>query len=73
MESVKVYSPVLDNEIQKNLLGSPIWTGLRYAASELAEATKKHPELYEYTIKFEGLRPIMINKINKLQESLVFI
>lgn len=66
MESVKVYSPVLDNEIQKNLLGSPIWTGLRYAASELAEATKKHPELYEYTIKFEGLKPIMISKISKL-------
>ena len=66
MESVKVYSPVLDNEIQKNLLGSPIWTGLRYAESELAEAQKKHTELYEYTIKFEGLKPIMVNKMRKL-------
>lgn len=66
MESVKVYSPVLDNEIQKNLLGSPIWTGLRYAASELVEAQKKHPELYEYTIKFEGLKPIQFAGMKKL-------
>lgn len=66
MESVKVYSPVLDNEIQKNLLGSPIWIGLRYAASELVEAQKKHPELYEYTIKFEGLKPIQFAGMKKL-------
>jgi hypothetical protein len=66
MESVKVYSPVLDNEISKNLLGSPIWTGLRYAESEVAEAQKKHTELYEYTIKFEGLKPRQFAGMKKL-------
>jgi len=65
MESVKVYSPILDNEIQKNLLGSPIWTGLRYTASELAEAQKKHTELYEYSFKFEGLKVIQFLGMKK--------
>lgn len=66
MESVKVYSPVLDNEIQKNINGSPIWTGLRYAASELAEAQKKHPNLYEYSFKFEGLAIKQFTGIKKM-------
>jgi hypothetical protein len=66
LESVKVYSPVLDNEIQKNLNGSPIWTGLRYAASELAEAQKKHAELYEYSFKFEGLHVSQFTGMKKM-------
>ena len=66
MESVKVYSPVLDNEIRNNLLTSPIWTGLRYTESELAEAQKKHPELYEYTIKFEGLKAVQFAGMKKI-------
>jgi hypothetical protein len=66
MESVKVFSPVQDNEIRTNLLGSPIWTGLRYAESELVEAQKAHPVLYEYTIKFEGLKPVQFAGMKKL-------
>jgi len=66
MESVKVYSPIEDKGIQKNLEGSPIWTGLRYHESELAVASKKHPELYEYTIKFEGLKAIQVAGVKKL-------
>jgi len=66
MESVKVYSPILDNEIRNNLNGSPIWTGLRYAASELVEAEKKHTVLYEYTIKFEGLKPSQFAGMKKM-------
>jgi len=66
MESVKVYSPVEDKDIRKNINTSPIWTGLRYHESELDEARKKHSELYEYTIKFDGLKPIMLSKISKL-------
>jgi hypothetical protein len=66
METVKVYSPVNDENIQKNLNGSPIWKGLRYTEDEIVEAQKKHKELYEYSIKFDGLKPIMLNKMSKL-------
>ena len=67
MESVKVYSPVNDKEIRTNLLGSPIWTGLRYHVDELAMARLKHAELYEYTIKFEGLKPVQFAGMKKLE------
>jgi len=66
MEIVKVYSPIEDKGIQKNLNDSPIWTGLRYHESELTEAREKHNTLFEYLIKFDGLKPVMVNKITKL-------
>jgi hypothetical protein len=65
MEIVKVYSPVDDKDIRKNLHNSPIWTGLRYHESELAEAKKKHAVLYEYSIKFDGLKEIQVTDIKK--------
>ncbi len=66
MEIVKVYSPVYDKDIRKNINGSPIWQTLRYHESELTEAKKKHPVLYEYSIKFDGLKIIMITNIQKI-------
>jgi hypothetical protein len=66
MEIVKVYSPIEDTEIRNNLEGSPIWKGLRYHADELEVAKQKHKTLYEYVFKFDGLKPIMLNKISKL-------
>lgn len=66
MEIVKVYSPVDDKEIRNNLNGSPIWKQA-YHADELETAKQKHAVLFEYSIKFNGLQPIMVNKINKLE------
>jgi hypothetical protein len=66
METVKVISPIEDKGIRNNLNGSPIWTGLRYTESELSIAQKKHTELYEYSIKFEGLKPIQVSDVRKL-------
>lgn len=66
METIKVLSPVQDKKIREDLNGSPIWKGLRYTEDELVEATKVNKELYEYSIKFDGLKPIMLNKMNKL-------
>lgn len=66
METVKVYSPVNDKNIQKNLLGSPIWTGVRYHESELKDAQANHPVLYEYHIKFDGLKPVQNTVTKKL-------
>lgn len=65
METVKVFSPVDDKDIRQNLNGSPIWT-LSYHESELAIAEKKHSVLFEYSIKFDGLKPIMVNSVKRL-------
>jgi hypothetical protein len=62
----KVYSPIEDKEIRTNLKNSPIWTGLRYHADELAIAKKKHEVLYEYSIKFDGLIPVQVTNVQKL-------
>ena len=65
MESVKVYSPVNDENIKKNLDGSPIWKKA-YTASELGEAKKTNATVYEYTIKFDGLKPVQVTDTKKL-------
>lgn len=65
MEIVKVYSPVEDKEIKKNLNDSAIWKN-SYHESELADAKLKHNTLYEYTMKFDGLKPFQLTNVKKL-------
>jgi hypothetical protein len=65
METVKVISPVNDKDIRTNLNGSPIWKQA-YHESEINVAQKAHTELFEYLIKFEGLRPVQVNDVRKL-------
>lgn len=66
MKDEKVYSPIEDKEIRSNVQKSPIWTGFRYHADELADAKKKHEVLYEYSIKFDGLKPVQVTNVQKL-------
>lgn len=66
METVKVYSPIEDKKIRETMSDSPIWKGLRYHIDELAIAKEKHPTLYEYTFKFEGLKPVQITGVKKI-------
>lgn len=66
MEVVKVYSPVEDKKIRENLNNSPIWSGLRYHIDELEVAKSAHSTLYEYTFKFEGLKPVQLTGVKKL-------
>lgn len=66
MEIVKVLSPVEDRKIRENLIGSPIWTGKRYHESELELAEKENSILYEYSFKFEGLKPVQFTGMKKL-------
>jgi hypothetical protein len=66
MELVKVYSPVNDENIQKNFNNSPIWKGLRYHESELNEAMKVNKILYEYSFKFDGLKCQQFTGMKKL-------
>jgi hypothetical protein len=65
METIKVYSPIEDKEIRNNLKDSAIWKQA-YHADELPMARAKYREMFEYIIKFDGLMPIMVNKITKL-------
>jgi len=65
MITEKVYSPVFDKDIQKNISGSPIW-GEAYHRDEI-DGIKK--PLTEYTIKFDGLKPIQVTKIKNLKRS----
>jgi hypothetical protein len=65
METVKVISPVNDKDIRQNLNGSPIWKQA-YHESEIKLAEKAHTELFEYSIKFDGLRPIQVSDVKKL-------
>lgn len=65
MKDEKIYSPIEDKEIRTNLKNSPIWTGLRYHSDELIEAKKKHPTLFEYSIKFDGITPIQVTNVQK--------
>jgi hypothetical protein len=66
MEIVKVYSPIEDKNIQKNLQKSEIWTNAHHF-DELTDTQIKYGNMFEYTIKFDGLRPIVVNKVRKLQ------
>ena len=49
METVIVYSPVQDKNIQQNLSGSPIW-GEAYHESDLTDTQKKFASMYQYTM-----------------------
>ena len=67
METVKVYSPVNDLNINRRPVAeSEIWKGLKYTVDELAEAKKANATLYEYSIKFDGLTPVQVTDIKKL-------
>jgi hypothetical protein len=65
METVIVYSPVQDKNIQQNLSGSPIW-GEAYHESDLTDTQKKFASMYQYTMKFDGLKPVMVTKVKKV-------
>lgn len=65
METIKVLSPVQDKKIRENLDGSPIWKKA-YREDELKIAEKENSELYEYSIKFDGLRPRQLTGVKKL-------
>jgi hypothetical protein len=64
MKDEKIYSPIEDTKITTNLMDSPIWS-LSYHETDVAEASKKHPILFEYIIRFNGLTPIQLLKVSK--------
>jgi len=65
MKTVKLYSPVDDKNIKNNLNDSPIWKQA-YGELEISRAKLKHSELYEYTLKFDGIKPVQVTNIKKV-------
>lgn len=65
MEDVKVYSPVEDKAIRENLNDSPIWKKA-YHEEDLSRILAAHPAVFEYSIKFNGLKPVQVTNIKKI-------
>ena len=63
----KVISPVKDEKINSHLNESEIWKKA-YKPEEITDAirAKYNNVLYEYTIKFEGTKPIQMTKMKQL-------
>ncbi len=63
-----VISPVKDEKINSHIEKSPIWEkGKAFKAEELTEKIKgMHPAWYEYTIRFDGLKPIQMTKFREI-------
>lgn len=57
----KVYSPIFDKHIERNVNGSPIWNEAHHV-DEIGDVKKP---LTEYSINFDGLKPIQVTNIKK--------
>ena len=62
MENVKVYSPIEDKEIRNNLNGSKIWS----EAYHHDEVPANFTTMFEYSIKFDGLKPTQLAGVKKI-------
>jgi hypothetical protein len=66
METIKVYSTIEDKNIKKNLNDSPIWKKAIHA-DEIQELQHKYDSIFEYQIKFDGLKPVMVTKVSRFK------
>lgn len=64
METVKVYSTINDPKIKTNLNESPIWKSAIHE-TDLASVEAKHNDIWEYSIKFDGVKAIQFLKSRK--------
>ena len=66
MTDEKVISPIKDDKFNSHPNESPIWDKA-FKIEELDERTRgMHPAWYEYTIRFNGLKPIQLLKMKEL-------
>ena len=66
MTTEVVISTVLDKHVNTDINNSPIWK-TAYKPEEITdEIRRKHKALYEYTVKFDGLRAIQCTKTKEL-------
>lgn len=66
MTSEKVISPVKDEKMNSHLKTSEVWKKA-YKPEELTEKIRAmHPAWYEYTVKFDGVKPIQMTKFREI-------
>ena len=63
MKTEKVYSKIYDKNIQDHIETSQIWKECEHSEDVRG---KNITGWYEYTIKFDGLKPIQCNHIQKI-------
>lgn len=61
-----VISPVKDEKINSHINESLIW-GKAFKLEELTEKVRgMNPAWYEYTIRFDGLKPLQMTKFREI-------
>lgn len=66
MTDEKVISPIKDEKINSHINTSEIWKKA-FKIEELNEKTRgMHPAWYEYTIRFDGLKPLQMTKFREI-------
>lgn len=66
MEFVKVISPVLDEKINSHINTSEVWKKAYHPEEFTDEMRPLQPAWYEYTIQFDGLKPIQMTKMKEI-------
>ena len=61
METFEVYSKILDENIKKDVVNSPIWKECYHP-----EEIDPDEDFYCYTIKFDGVKPVQCTKYKKI-------
>ena len=60
MTTEEVFSPIEDKGIKKNLNTSPIWKDCYKKDEQFPKV-----QMYRYVIKFDGLKPVQVLKVQK--------
>lgn len=63
----QVYSPIDDPKIKSDIKGSKIWETCYKKEEVTTEVLNKHPRMFVYSIKFDGLEPFQVTKVKTLQ------
>lgn len=63
----EVYSPVDDAKMGKNIMNSTVWDLCFKKEEATEELIAKHPKMFVYTVKFDGLTPIQVTKIKQIR------
>jgi hypothetical protein len=66
MTTETVFSPVKDEKMNSHLNDSEVWKNAYHPDDMSDDIRKKYPQWYMYKIKFDGLKPIQMTKIEKL-------
>jgi hypothetical protein len=63
MKDEVIYSKTLDKGIKKDIKNSPIWKDA-HTKEELSDTNG----YYKYSIRFDGLKPVQVLKIQKVNK-----